>query len=137
MFRVIVNQGLAVEYPLRTKTSTKGVPLFFKVKIQYGTDNFKTTLRQVELYIYYMCVQKRRVLFFYKLLSKNVLTTRGGGEFDVTFSLLFSSRRLFFSQQLSPPHKKTKRRHTPHVTFLFCVFFFFIHFISFLHTKSS
>ena len=33
IFRVFSNWGLAVEYPLRTKASTKGVPLFFKVKI--------------------------------------------------------------------------------------------------------
>ena len=29
MFRVFVNWGLVVEYPLRTKASTKGVPLVF------------------------------------------------------------------------------------------------------------
>jgi hypothetical protein len=38
------------EHPLRTKTVLRQYPLFFKVKIYSGTDNFQTTSRQLERY---------------------------------------------------------------------------------------
>ena len=45
-----------VEYPLRTKAVLREYPLFFKVKIYSGTDNFHTTLRQGERYIIHIIV---------------------------------------------------------------------------------
>ena len=52
MFRVFSNWGLRYESTLRTKAALREYPLFFKVKIYSGTDNFKTTLRQLERHMY-------------------------------------------------------------------------------------
>ena len=52
-----------VEYSLRTKAVLREYPLFFKVKIYSGTDKLKTTKRQLERYIYYVCCNQSHRLY--------------------------------------------------------------------------
>ena len=52
MFRVFSNWGLALSTPFVLRQALREYPLFFKVKIYSGTDNFQTTKRQLELHIY-------------------------------------------------------------------------------------
>ena len=51
MFRVFSNWGLALSTPFALRQALREYPLFFKVKIYSGTDNFQTTKRQLELHI--------------------------------------------------------------------------------------
>ena len=51
MFRVFSNWGLALSTPFVLRQALREYPLFFKVKIYSGTDNFQTTLRQLERYL--------------------------------------------------------------------------------------
>ena len=48
--------------PLRTKAVLRQYYQFFKVKIYSGTDNFQTSLRQLELHIC-VCRKDRCVVF--------------------------------------------------------------------------
>ena len=60
MFRVFSNWGLALSTPFVLRQALREYPLFFKVKIYSGTDNFQTTLRQLERYIYFNARVKER-----------------------------------------------------------------------------